>query len=439
MIAALLLSSSLGLLPPAVSPDKWAPFRDRIEVSQGGEYGVLLRRQKKNPSLRFEILQRAPGAPPLVPVKFKDAPTEVTQLAVGELDHPPLRALVSSTGLGFAAIERYARIGYGQSITTVNAAGQVVTTCTLADLFTEEERALLPHTVSSYRWLEDAWIDEDAAEVLVYGGGKFFAASFETPNLRVAGETELIRALEHGGERGAQIALELLLDRKLEALRPSFEELFKDAHPLATRLRAGLALAKLGDGRAAELYRETAGKNASKVDADDLRFTLRHLHGVLAQEGLPLLRASMRGEAGGALSAAIEGFVNYGEDAVPTLIEMLREIEESDDYRGGAANALQNIGSKKALEPLLQAVSDKEEHVAHLALVAAIQIDKPGVAPRLTELLEQETTQLVRLLAYFQEQKHAASLPALRRLYDATQDAAERKRIASAIEFQSEG
>ncbi|MEM7516732.1 MAG: HEAT repeat domain-containing protein, partial [Planctomycetota bacterium] len=329
------------------------------------------------------------------------------------------------------------RIGYGQSITTINAAGEVVTTCTLADLFTEEERAGLLHTVSSYRWLQEAWIDEDAGEVIVLGGGKFFAASFETPNLRAAGDAELIRALEHGGERGAQIALELLHAQKLESLRHLYEGLYAEDRPLATRLRAGLALAQLGDNRAASLFTATVSE-PGKIDAEDLRFALKHLRVVLGEKGLPLLRASMRGPAGKAWSAAIEGFVNYGEAALPMLIEMLREIEESNDYRGGAANALQNIGSKAALEPLLQAVSDREEYVAHLALVAAIQIDSPGVAPRLTELLEQDTTQLARLLLYFQDQKYAAALPALRRLYDSTTDAADRKRIASAIAFQSE-
>jgi len=58
---------------------------------------------------------------------------------------------------------------------------------------------------------------------------------------------------------------------------------------------------------------------------------------------------------------AVEALRRIGEPAVGPLIESLKDRDE--DIRGGAANALGEIGDRRAVEPLIQALKDENENV----------------------------------------------------------------------------
>src|SRR5205814_1490812 len=105
-------------------------------------------------------------------------------------------------------------------------------------------------------------------------------------------------------------------------------------------------------------------------------FALAHLPSVLGAEAIPLLKSAMRGESSEGWSAAMDGFADLGEKAVPSLVAMLTEAGQSADYRGGAAHTLAKIGSKAALVALVAAIADPVEYVANAAANAAIGIGK---------------------------------------------------------------
>lgn len=54
---------------------------------------------------------------------------------------------------------------------------------------------------------------------------------------------------------------------------------------------------------------------------------------------------------------------------------LIQSVNDQDWYvRWGAADALGNIGEKRALEPLEKLVSDKDEYVRHAAIEAIAKI-----------------------------------------------------------------
>ena len=106
-------------------------------------------------------------------------------------------------------------------------------------------------------------------------------------------------------------------------------------------------------------------------------------------------------------------FAALGEVSIPTLIEMLAETGESNDYRGGAANALGRIGSERALDALLEATATAPEDVANNACNAAIGIGAEDLTARLIAILERGSTQDGRIALYLQRHPTKAALAAI--------------------------
>jgi HEAT repeat protein len=184
-----------------------------------------------------------------------------------------------------------------------------------------------------------------------------------------------------------------------------------EKQPPGIRLRAVVALRRRGeDPNAEELFL----KSIAKGEPDDLReYAARHLAEVLGERALPHLRDLMRGTADEAWHSAQQGFRSLGEKAVPTLLEMLAEKEESPDYRGGAAHALGEIQSGKAYEGLLKAVTDPAEYVANAAVNAAIATGGPELEARLTAILRDGSTQDLRIAFWLADRKYDGAPPAI--------------------------
>ena len=131
-----------------------------------------------------------------------------------------------------------------------------------------------------------------------------------------------------------------------------------------------------------------------------------------------------------------------GAAAVPTLIEVLRDIRGSNDYRGGAAHALKRMDpndARPALDALLDATGDPEEYVANAAVNAAIHIDEHGIAGRLVEILARGSTQDGRIAMYLRGVRHPEAAAALEKALPRHKpDSFDAKRIREALEFQRE-
>jgi HEAT repeat protein len=207
-----------------------------------------------------------------------------------------------------------------------------------------------------------------------------------------------------------------------------------EKHPVAVRLRAAVASKKAGDDpRAGELFLAAIPRGQE----ESLReYAIAHLGEILGDKAIPHLRDAMRGKADEAWSAAKDALAGFGEDAVPVLVEMLKEEKESPDYRGGAAHALGDMGKAgaAAVPALLEAVSDKVEYVANAAVNAAVAIGAPDLEERLAEILLKGSTQDSRLAGYFEDHPSDAAVKALVAALGRTKAATyERRRVLESL------
>ena len=445
-VLALLLAA-----PTLSSADSWMPYGPRRDVDPTGRWSVVIRASKQGVAAEFTFAEAPAGSAPVTPIapdnSYKTPAPEVavrdgdTILASGTLESAPLEVRVSSRGFGFAAMEEYGHVGGGVSFAWVGRDGAVRFEKRMADLFSSEEIKAFSHTVSSIWWFHDAWIDEDAREVIVVGNGLAMrAVSFETGAVRKAGGPEIKRALSDSSPAAQSVAIDLAREWKIEGVEDALAKRLLDASaPLRVRLHAAAALAERKDLRGKDtLVAAAATPRAASIEKADYEFALAHLASVLGKDAIPLFRAAMHGESSEGWSAAMDGFVALGQPAVEVLLVMLGESTQSNDYRGGAAHALGRIGSPSALSGLLDAITDPQEYVANAAANAAIAIGKATIAKRLATLLDRVTTQDGRLSSYFEDVKEPTSVgPLVRCLPRHPKDEYPRNVILKALVFQT--
>jgi hypothetical protein len=447
-----LAAAAAAVLAPSASGDSWMPYGARRAVDPTGRYYVALEGVKYGTGgAQFVFARAKEGSPPVAPFTstgFQDpSPTDVgvregdTVLAEGKLETAPLEVRVSSRGIGFAAMEEYGAVGGGTSFAWVTAEGEVRHPKKMSDLFTKEEIAKFTHTVSSVWWFRTAWIDEDAREVVVVGGGGLVrAVSVETGKVRKGGDAEIARALSFPDAAAVSAALDLVRDLKVAGVEERLGAMLADsATPPPTKLRVAGTLAARGDRRGKDVVAAAAATpQAAPWSKDDRRYALAHVGLALGVDAIPLLRAALEGPAGDGWSDAQEGFAALGERAVPVLMEMVGEKGKTPDYRGAAAYALQKIGSKAALPALLAVVADPTDYVANAALNSAISIGKGSISKELAAILDGASTQDGRLASYFGEYREPASVgPLVRALARHPKDEYPRGVIAGALAFQT--
>ena len=337
MLAALLLSVPV-LIPALPAADRWAPFQDRTYSSDHGAYAVTIRRRGQG--ARFTLLQRTPGTAPLESADVKaglprgqrpPATAEATVLAEGSLAHLPFEVLVSDSGHGFAAIETYARMGHGHSMTTVNAKGETAHALPLEALFTPEEIEQLNHSVSSIWWHKDMWIDEGSGELIVTsdGSGMFpksrrlrvFAWGVGHPADGRVRPGVCPRGPPTGRGRGAQAALDRFSGEARADLTSRYIELLHRKRVPATRLRAAVALAELDDLRGADLVRYVAfdPRAGTLFSIPNRTYALSASPSLLGEEAIPLLIETLRARPDLLRSDKSQALRSFGARALPHL------------------------------------------------------------------------------------------------------------------------
>jgi len=83
-------------------------------------------------------------------------------------------------------------------------------------------------------------------------------------------------------------------------------------------------------------------------------------------------------------AGAVVALGKIGKPAVEPLIQALKDKESS--VRSGAAAALGGTGDARAVEPLIQALKDKDLTVHDAAYPALVRIGKPAVEPLIQAL-----------------------------------------------------
>ncbi|MBI3462390.1 MAG: HEAT repeat domain-containing protein [Planctomycetes bacterium] len=221
-------------------------------------------------------------------------------------------------------------------------------------------------------------------ELLNDVGGDFSAAYHAREALEKIGEPAipaLIKALRHEKipvrEQAAALLVQLIrrdrsrdeFARRHEQMVPAFIEALKDKDG-RVRMTVASGLAALGPSA---------------------RAAIPALIETLADQSPPQKYMSRKGPPPEAGPQAAKALAQFGEEAVPQLIQALEN--ENPKVRAGAARVLGLIGDKaKAAEPtLIEALDDTDHEVRVSAATALSQIgaDSKSAVPKITQLFRQ--------------------------------------------------
>lgn len=437
---AALLSAWL-LMAPCVPPDSWMPFCNQRVVSASGRRYVVIRQAKQG--VTFELCERAAGAPAMLPaqaspiaVKQDDVARDPNDRLVvaGTFGQEPLAVLVPDTLPGFLLFEKYGNVGGGKSVAWIDGAGNETVGLKLTEIFGAVPKAAT-YTVSSIWWNEGYWIDEAQRSIVVVAAGdELREIAIADGAVTTPDGARLAAWCTAGTVAARSLALEVASRRDRAGRKdavPLAMRIFHDEHePLALRLRAAVLLAAAETPVACEaLFAAARGQDQPEPVR---RYAVRHLPAVLGEQAIVVLRELMRGKAGPLWGDCYQAFVAIGEPAVPTLVAMLGERDETSDYRGGAAHALREIRSKDAFEALLLASADPSEYVANAAINAAIATGGDRLGERLIALLDEGSTQDGRIALWLKEHPTRAALPAIDKALARATDGTDREWLAEA-------
>ena len=325
----------------------------------------------------------------------------------------PVGAAVADDGRYFVTVDNWHSIGYGDNV--VAAYGPIVegkaeTRCWgLEQILSPEQMKKVLCTTSSRHWRSNYWLDAPTASFCVAcepAENLWLRLDLQHGQWHPGSVADLKAQMPQASPAQVDDVLGLAVERKLQGLeeiaRPIADDLRK---PLSNRLRAGVLLARIGDKRAAALFRKACADGPTEVRT----YALANCIEVLGTQALPLLRAAMRGPAADHWGQCQESFAALGEQAVPTLLAMLAE-KGSADYRGGAAHALGKIRSPRALPQLLRGAEDKDGYVAEAAFNAAVETGGPELPGRLTAMLARKSRASGAIGRYFGKHRHAAAV-----------------------------
>jgi len=405
----------LALLCGPAFADSWMPFRDKRVVSPSGRFYAVVRGGKGGVS--YELVERRDGAPAMKGAVAADSygirkgsggsidrDPEDTVVVTGSVPQLPMDVRVLEGGRGIVFFEKYARIGYGDVVTFVDAKGRIAFRHALRALFDQPTRSSFTRSVSSIWWYSGFAVSEARNLVLIVAAeDRLVTVSLEDGEVATPAPEALIPGFREGTPEERILFLETAARLKPKGMLPEALAIAGDAtETVSIRLRAAVAVKRAGGSARFDPLFLTG---VAKGNPPDVRkYATAHLGEVLGKGAIPIMRDLMRGPADNDVwHPAQEGFVSLGEAAVPTLCEMVVEKDQSPDYRGGAAHALAKIGSKQAIDALLTATAEpRDAYTANAAVNAAIAIGAPDLGRRLAKILEAGSTQDGRIAMYFE-------------------------------------
>lgn len=384
----------LAILVPVLGPPDWPAesysfYRDHRTVSPSGQKYVVIRKQRDKllTGITYELCRRFAGLPPMQNAKkaaLEGWPgIEVVDinrdprdqlLATGVLPQIPSDVRVLDELGGFLLFGGYAVNGLGKAITYIDDNGEV-----RVDLRAEDIFGRLPNRMGRDPWSLGYWVDERRGSVIIASidyklrevsllDGSISSPEFEA--LRVWFKQGLEADRARAIKVGVHILEESAKHRKLElsALLSSAENLARDhEQALAIRLPAASLLIAAGqESNFAPLFQEACNRGQLLADR---RYAVKHLAKVMGKDAMPFLLELLRKEPN--LEVWSEWrtcFASFGASAMPYLTGMLVEAGQPSSYRCAAAHTLREIGSRRALPALRDALAwtspDAEEYRA---------------------------------------------------------------------------
>jgi hypothetical protein len=350
---------SVAAFTVPLSGDSYGPFGDFRQVDRAGRYYVVIRKDPagklgRGTPVTFEIAERKPGSDPVkcscefspadlsgvanpdVSVRQGDALLGRGKLLLGapSILVPPI--LVSASGLGFVNINVTPHWvfdgGLFDAVVIVSQNGTVRHRKRLRDLFTHDEASRFLQTGVGIHWCGSAWIDEEGKSVVV-AGSRMSAVDRSPRPIRVVdmetGQVEplsgpaLSRALKRAEQSEVYAALALAAERETPEANPDLKRIFsRDDLPALFRVKAAVALARLGDSRGRDFVKRSAFANAPP-ESDE---ALVDVPAVIGDYAAPMLCDFAR-RCPGRSFQALRGAMRMvsAAAAVPALINLLKK------------------------------------------------------------------------------------------------------------------
>ena len=428
MKAALL---ALAALLPA--PQGWEPFTPRRESSPAGRHYAVFRAVGEPVVVKYELCRRRDGASPLPPARGEalagPRPPVITDIGrdladplvvAGDLPQPPYQVAVLDREPALVLFEKYGALGKGDAVALLGADGKIRWRHALADLFKADAIRAFPVERGDTWWFEAWWVDEERGTVVICPvGDQLGEIALSDGKVRRGDPAALLARAAAGPAADRVAAMEIAARMRPEGTAALAKRLAADGkEPLDLRVRAAAALHRSGGTMEfAPLLREASAAGAPPRARS---YAASVLAEILGEASLPLLRDLLRGEAGECWRPAMASLASLGEKAVPVLLEMLGEKDQSLDYRGGAATVLGAMKAETALPALWKAAEafDAEKDPFHFvpqsALAACVAMEPADLRARMLALLGKATPHDGRVAQWFEAHPAGDALPALR-------------------------
>jgi hypothetical protein len=410
-----------------IRADSIGPYRNFRQVDPTGRYYVVVKKDESRKTasafmpVTFEVAERKAGSPTVLSAADKGALEIVANpevkvregdvlLSRGKLDDHPAQIIVSSSGLGFVALNMVAHHGgrpsVGDALVVVSNDGTIRHHKKLSDLFDEREISQFVHTTSLIDWYTGAWIDENRKEVVLVGGQQWpgmtslptilRVVELESGRVREGSSTAILAALSDPNVPELDLVLELAAEKRLAQAKPQLERiLVDDERPLAVRLRAAVALASIGDRRGKDLMKNAVLSSGSTWD--DTCYAIQNLAFVTSDETASILCDVVRRFSTSRGCLARDAMRKLNGDAALASLRRLLEERRNLACTEFAAACLGDKGSaaKAAVPDLIKLLDGEPEQndpprIQKVAAKALGQIgrDAGAALPRLRRLAQ---------------------------------------------------
>lgn len=308
MRQTLLLLLGLLLLASPAAADSWLPPTETETSSPDGGYVLVVTPRVRSFFEGLRTIGGMGGDQPSRGTLYRREGTKRTLVWQALLTNPwaPVEVLVADGGQHVVTLDNWHSMGYGDNVVAIHGPdGGLVAKRSLAELIGEENLPRIQASVSSLWWREDEWLDPEAGDLLLITKVGPRAVRLRDGAVREAGPAEGVSSVQHLFPRVPPAAVELAAGAP-EATGLLVRVLESAEVPLASRLRAAVALADRGDRRGADLARQAVG-------SAEAPYALANLAKLLPpDQALPLLQGALVKGESATWSATLQGLRAVG-------------------------------------------------------------------------------------------------------------------------------
>jgi hypothetical protein len=392
--AALSFMMLIVVLSETALATSFSPYPEQCIADPSGRYYVVVKRKNKGDEIdgpvTLTIAEQRNGSPPVKSgsarhpngESFRATVDPNIRVRVGDivhgridLDRPPAKILVSSTGKGIVTLDVYGLNAIGphageNDVVIYSLMGERLHQKHRRALFTERQRRGFPRSDGDVHWLLCCWLDEARDHLIIVSPSErpqlrsITSVSLTSGEVREGGLESIDLAIAERNPHALTPALDLAYELNRSGSQASLPGILEDQRlPLSQRLRAAALLASLGDLRGKKLISTTVLRGAhTEADAADfwqeeVAYAIQHCIELLGEDALPLLKKTLELNGLAFSNPLRKAFTSLGRSGVPTLISVL----ENDLNVGAqleAANCLGFIGpeAEEAVPALINAL-----------------------------------------------------------------------------------